>query len=143
MTDPSKESPAAQLMDSVDFRINSIQELLIGNLTPLERRSEIVDRRRDALLSGHPLNADVDSGASHESSEYHTNEDEITSTDKRASRTGTASHRDIDQSAPKVGASRPETEQTDDTETNPTTEPSSTPSMAEAAGIKMGTRIDE
>jgi hypothetical protein len=128
-------------MESFDFRIESVQQLLKGKLRPLERRAKVVEKRRNAIGSGDIFIPNEVREVKPDEEEESKHEDLAPNTSERASPTGTASQKDIEQSAPKVGASRPEGESEsseDSDESEQESRPATTPSMSEAAGLKMG-----
>jgi len=119
-------------------RLATAQAVLTGEISPIERRQELM-RSRLGVGQTSPSrttpNRDV-------TEVDETPEDPAANTSKRASRNGTASQREIEQAPPKVGASRPD--DSDDEDSDGTTESVSahTPSMSEAAAEKKQLKIE-
>ena len=119
-------------------RLSTARAVLTGELSPMERRQELVRSR---------LGVDQENSSSttpdRESIEVdETPDDPAANTSERASRTGTASKRDIEQAPPKVGASRPEKPDEDETDETPESVSAPTPSMSEAAAAKKQMKIE-
>lgn len=131
----------------MDFRLESLQQMLTGKIMPGERRMMLMEKRREAFTGDLSSTDTLTTNQEQRQDENFIDQEESSETDKWASRTGTASRSDIEGAAPKTGANRPDNAEPvgADTEVKQSTSTTGPPSMSEAANIVRSDKgiIDE